>query len=203
MSKRSISLFCNCDFLASQQAKQIVESFFSNITIVDTSNRIIKQKVVRASNTSELIISIFNSKRILALNPEQLNFNIHAGPPWLRGAGTYARAVYHKHSLHGVTAHEMLNVYDTGNIIACDTFSIKSMSALQVAELSINKALELLAQVCSYYAKNASLPNYADEHQWSGDLITNSDFFNWLENVADFGEKQELLKVVKAFAPKR
>jgi methionyl-tRNA formyltransferase len=74
--------------------------------------------------------------------------NFHPGPPSLPGHAPYSFAIYQEAKTHGVTAHEMLDRVDSGQIIAVETFPIPDLcNHTQLIHICIEVGAKLLKKL--------------------------------------------------------
>jgi len=192
--KYTVMLFSTPQMSAYDDSKSIVSNYFN---VIDMSKKE-QSEYEKYINKTDLVISIFNTMRIKGDILKKTNFNIHAAPSWYRGVGAIGKALYDEKKDHGVVVHEMNEEIDLGCIFIEDIFSIVGLDAYDIASECIKKSLSHLEYFCDYFNTYATLPKKDKTLNWSGDLLYQKDFYDWLKKV-EFKGKKEVLEIYGQF----
>ncbi len=104
-------------------------------------------------------------------------YNVHPGPPWVRGIYPSVFALYHGDDTFGATLHEITNEIDSGPIVAIDEAPItEGMDRLSLETLARSLVTNLLAGMAlPLLTSDAPLPHLTGA-SWSGPSWTRKDF---------------------------
>lgn len=103
-------------------------------------------------------------------------YNVHPGPPWVRGIYPSVFALYDGLDRFGATLHELTSDIDAGPIVAVDEAPITpAMDRLALETLARQLVTGLLGRMAAPLLKeNGPLPHM--DTQWSGPAWTKKDF---------------------------
>ena len=103
-------------------------------------------------------------------------YNVHPGPPWVRGIYPSVFALYHNLDRYGATFHELTTEIDAGPIIAVDEADISpDMDRLALETLARELVTGLIRRMAGPLIREDSpLPQLDTE--WSGPAWSKKDF---------------------------
>lgn len=104
-------------------------------------------------------------------------YNIHPGPPWVRGIYPSVFALYDGIETFGATLHELTEAVDAGPIVAVEDAPIRpEMDRLALETLARKLVTDLLRRTAEdLVTSDAPLPHLQDA-AWSGPAWTKKDF---------------------------